>query len=259
MTSPATVTTDQLKDRYRQVMDTVARAATKSGRHPNQVHVVAVTKYASPDQIRSIIDLGHMDLGESRVQQLQQRAPQMQEYLSRQRGLGGADRGDEINPPDKIRWHMIGTLQRNKAKHVLPLVQLVHSVDSLRLAEEIHAVAAKQDICVDVLLQVNISGEESKNGVAPPAAIHLIDQMDTMVHLRPRGIMTMAPLTDDQELVRSVFRRCRELFEEIKTTGVGGRDFNLLSMGMSSDYEIAVEEGANIVRVGRAIFGDQEG
>ncbi len=251
-----------LRERYQAVRQRIADAAIRAGRKPERVHLVAVTKYASPDQIRSLIDLGHIDLGESRVQQLTQRAPLMHEYLQRQRALGGADRGDGVSPPEKIRWHMIGSLQRNKVKAVLPHVQLVHSVDSLRLAEEIHAVAAKLDICVDVLLQVNISGETSKSGVASPAALHLIDQMDTMVHLRPRGLMTMAPKLegrDESGAVRSVFSRCRECFEEIRSQGVGGKDFNVLSMGMTDDFDIAVEEGANVIRVGRAIFGDQEG
>lgn len=245
-----------LRQRYDEVMTRVAEAAVRSGRKPESVYVVAVTKYAAPDQIRALIDFGHSDLGESRVQQLVQRSPQMQEYLNRQKSLGGHDRGEGVQLPDKIRWHMIGQLQRNKVKQVLPVVQLVHSVDSLRLAEEIHAIAAKQDLTVDVLLQINVSGETSKGGVAAPAARHLVDQIDSMVHLRPRGLMTMAPLTDNSEEVRTVFRRAREVFEEIAATDVCGDAFNILSMGMSNDYEIAIEEGANLVRIGRSIFGE---
>ncbi len=245
----------QVKDNFLSVKDRIAQAAARAERKAEDVHLVAVTKYAMPDQIRALIDLGHADFGESRMQQITQRVPQMNEYLERQHALGGADRGDAVTLPDKLRWHMVGHMQRNKCKQVLPLVDLVHSVDSLRLCEEIHAYAAKHDVVVDVLLQINITGETTKSGVASPAAVHMVDQMDTMVHLRPRGLMTMAEHSDNPETARSTFRRLRELFIEIANSGVTGSDFNLLSMGMSNDFEIAVEEGSNVVRVGSAIFG----
>lgn len=239
-------------------MDRIAAAAVRSGRQPGDVICVAVTKTASPDQIRQLVELGHRDLGENRVQQLVQRAAQLDEYLSRRRTMAGVMPRPDAAAPPEVRWHMIGHLQRNKVKPVLPLAKLIHSVDSLRLAEEIHAAGAKFDHPIDVLLQVNTSGEESKFGIAPPAALHMAEQLDTMMNLRLRGIMTIAPATDNPETVRPVFARTAEIFHEIKTAGFGGQHFNILSMGMTDDFEVAIEEGANVVRIGRALFGEPE-
>jgi pyridoxal phosphate enzyme (YggS family) len=155
-----------------------------------------------------------------------------------------------------VRWHMIGHLQRNKAKKVLEVCRLIHSVDSLRLAEEVQAAAIKLEKTVDVLLQVNTSGERSKGGCAVAAAVHLAEQMDTMVQVRLRGLMTMARYSENPEDSRPAFARCRELFYEIRDSGYAGRNFNILSMGMTGDFEVAIQEGANLVRVGSAIFGE---
>lgn len=156
------------------------------------------------------------------------------------------------------RWHMIGHLQRNKVKKCLEVTRLVHSVDSLRLIEEIHNWAFKKDREVDVLLQVNCSGEAQKDGCAPAAAAHLAETIDSMVHLRLRGLMTMAPLSDDPEHARPAFELCREIYEDIRREGIGADRCNLLSMGMSGDFEIGIECGANVVRIGSAIFGERE-
>ena len=153
---------------------------------------------------------------------------------------------------------MIGHIQRNKVRKVVNVARLIHSVDSLRLAEEIQLVAARRDDPVEVLLQVNTSGERTKSGVAPAAAAHLLEQIDTMLSIRPRGLMCMAPLVEDPELVRPVFERCCELFEEISKSGIGGDRFDILSMGMSNDFEVAIECGANVVRVGTAIVGQPQ-
>jgi PLP dependent protein len=155
-----------------------------------------------------------------------------------------------------VRWHMIGHLQRNKVRKALGLSRLIHSVDSLRLAEEIQAGASRLTDPVEALIQVNVSGEKSKFGIAPAATRHLIDQMDTMLSIRVRGLMCMAPLTSEAAQSRIVFDRGRELFEEIRKLGVAGDRFDILSMGMSHDFEAAIECGANMVRVGSAIFGD---
>jgi pyridoxal phosphate enzyme (YggS family) len=151
---------------------------------------------------------------------------------------------------------MIGHLQRNKARKAIEFCRLIHSVDSLRLAEEIQQVAVKREQPVEVLVQVNCSGEESKFGCPVPAAVHLAEQIDTMLYVRVRGLMTMAPYSTNPEDSRETFVRCRELFEEVKKTGVGEGKFNILSMGMSGDFEVAISEGANLVRVGSAIFGE---
>ncbi len=257
MPASNTATPAKLREAYRAVQDNIAEAATRSGRQPEDVVLVAVTKYAAMDQVRQLADLGHMDFGESQAQQLQQRVPQLEEYLGRRKTLGNASSKNDT-PPDRVRWHMIGHLQRNKVKQTVPLVQLVHSVDSLRLAEELHGYGAKHDLDIDVLLQVNISGEATKTGIVPPAIIHLLEQIDSMMHLRCRGLMTMAPHHDNPEDCRPVFRQLRELFEDCKACEWTTDHFNVLSMGMTHDYEVAIEEGANVVRVGRALFGDAE-
>ena len=165
---------------------------------------------------------------------------------------GGARAG--LNPDHPAQWHMIGHLQRNKARKVVDSVRLVHSVDSLRLAEELQGVLRKTDRRLDVLLQVNVSAEPSKHGCLSPAVPAMVEQIETMYSLRLRGMMTIAPYSADPEDSRLHFARCRELFEEVRESGAGEGAFNLLSMGMSGDFEVAIEEGANIVRVGSAIF-----
>jgi pyridoxal phosphate enzyme (YggS family) len=154
---------------------------------------------------------------------------------------------------------MIGHLQRNKAKKVLEICRLIHSVDSLRLAEEIQALTVKREQPIDVLLQVNISGEERKSGCVPAAAIHLAEQIDTMVNVRLRGLMTMGPNSPKPEDARWSFARCRDLFHEICDAGIAAGHFNILSMGMSGDFEVAIEEGSNLVRIGSSIFGEPTG
>jgi pyridoxal phosphate enzyme (YggS family) len=254
----AAATPTTLKDRYRQVKDRIAAAARRAGRSPESIVLVAVTKYATIDQVRELIDLGQTDFGENQVQNLLQRAAQIDEFLQRRRQLGA-----KVGPasargaaPAQVRWHMIGHMQRNKVRKALPVVRLIHSVDSLRLAEEIQQAATKLDDPVEVLVQVNAFGESSKFGIAPAAARHLIDQIDTMLALRARGLMVMAPLTDDAESLRTVFGRTRELFDDIRRSGAGGERFDILSLGMSNDFEVAIECGANMVRVGSAIFGN---
>ena len=149
---------------------------------------------------------------------------------------------------------MIGHLQRNKVRHVLPITCLIHTVDTLRLAEEINISAAKQNLCPKVLLQVNTSKEPQKYGVPVGAATHLAEQIETLPNLQLVGLMTMAPLTHNKSVVRACFVRARELFIEMRGEKIVGNHFTELSMGMSSDYEIAVEEGATILRIGSAIF-----
>jgi len=244
---------NQLKERYEQLNERIVAAAERSGRSAAEIITVAVTKQASPSQIRQLVEMGHVDLGESRVQQLQQRVATLEEFVSRHHMLSG-DKPTAM--PEKVRWHMIGHLQRNKVKAVLPLVKLVHSVDSLRLAEEIQTQAAKMDREVEVLLQVNTAGESQKFGLAPPAVPHVVEQIMTMLHVKVRGLMVMAPQSDDPEDARAVFTRTAELFNDMKIEGRFGRDFNILSMGMSDDFEVAIECGANVLRIGRALFGE---
>lgn len=247
-----------LEGRYAEVRRRVDEAARHAGRRPDEIMIVAVTKFAEVDQIRTLINLGHRDFGENKVQNLVQRAPMIEEYMERRRRLSHAVPPASRRPEreEVVRWHMIGHLQRNKAKKAVELCRLIHSVDSLRLAEEIQAAATKREEPVDVLIQVNCSGEKAKYGCPPPAARYLAEQIDTMVTVRVRGVMTMAPLSDNPEDSRDTFGRCREVFEEVRKTGVGDGKFNILSMGMSADFEVGIAEGANVVRIGSAIFGE---
>ena len=254
-TSPDTRT---LRERYDEVRARIAAAADKSGRRASDIVLVAVTKYASIEDIRELVGLGHADLGENRVQQLVQRAAIIEEFNGRR-----SERGAKVAP---VRWHMIGSLQRNKVKQAVDTVRLIHSVDSLRLAEELQEYAEERGSApggdkygpVDVLVEVNVAGERSKHGCAPAAARHLVDMIDTMVALRPRGIMCMAPNTGSVDDARRTFTRCKEIFDEIRAIGSGGERFDILSMGMSGDYEVAIECGSNMVRVGSAIFGEPQ-
>lgn len=247
-----------LETRYKDVLDRVDRAARRSGRTGADVMVVAVSKYAGLDEIRELLRLGHEDFGESRALQLEQRAALVDEMLARRHAMPEvSDRqGLPIAFPDKVRWHMIGHLQRNKVKKVAPVARLIHTIDSLRLVEELQAFAVRRDTDIDVLVQVNCSGEPQKYG-CPVAACHaLCEQIDLTGNLRIRGLMTMAAHTEDTDEIRGTFTRCAEIFDEIKTDGMGDGRFNILSMGMSNDFEIAIECGANVVRVGSAIFGN---
>src|SRR3954467_1294609 len=239
----------QLAEKLDELKDRIAAACAKAKRDPAEVTLIAVTKTAAPEQIRELLQLGVGDLGESRVQQLTQRAMQLNEFHSRR-----VQHGDEGVAP-KLRWHMIGHLQRNKVKQLLPVVSLIHSIDSLRLAEELDAQAAKIERRVPVLMQVNASEEPQKYGVAVGAAVHLAEQIDSMPNLQMLGLMTMAPLEAKESVVRHCFARTREIFEEMKWQKIGATSLKHLSMGMSDDFEAAIAEGATIVRIGTLLFG----
>ncbi len=207
---------------------------------------MVVTKSADISDIEQVIRLGLTDLGENRAQQLKKVAVQVEEFLNQQK--------DDQKMPKSVHWHMIGHLQRNKVRQVLPIVSLVHSVDTLRLAEEISSTASKLNIMAQILMQVNSSMEPQKYGVPIAAATHLAEQIETLPNLKLVGLMTMAPLTHNENVIRDCFVRTRELFIEMKGEKIVGPHFTELSMGMSSDYQIAIQEGATILRIGSAIF-----
>jgi pyridoxal phosphate enzyme (YggS family) len=239
-----------LRERYDLVRTRVAEAAVRSGRTPDQVLLVVVSKSASLEQIHELIQLGCRDFGENRVQQLVQRAATIGEWVGRPREI------DPKSPqPPMVRWHMIGSLQRNKARKCMEVARLIHGVDSLRLAEELQAAAVRRETPMEVLVEVNVSGEASKKGIAPPAVRHMLDQMDTMMNLKVRGLMCMGPLDGGLDAARRTFERCREIYQECRRSGAGGDRFDILSMGMSGDFEVAIECGANLVRVGSAVIG----
>ena len=222
-----------LAGRVAEVRERIERAKERGGRG-GEVTLVAVTKTHPADVVRAAIQAGISDVGENRVQELEQK-------------VGEVGRG-------AVRWHLIGHLQRNKVKTALPLFDLLHSLDSLRLAQALSDAAVKAGATVRALVEVNAVGEETKGGVPAAEAIDVAGRMAELPGLELRGMMTMAPFTDDEAVIRRAFRTTRELCEDAGrwVTGFAGRE---LSMGMSNDFEIAVEEGATLVRVGSSIFG----
>ena len=217
-----------------EVRDRIADAARRSGRTPDAVRRVAVTKTVPAETIRILLAAGQEDIGENRAQQLRDRAAELADA--------------------PVRWHMIGRLQRNKVKYVVPACAMIHSVDSVRLAEEISKRAQAAGMRATCLVEVNASGEEAKGGVAPAEAPNLAREIAALPGVDLVGLMTMAPLVDDPETVRPVFAALRECIERVNRTADLPAALTELSMGMTQDYETAIEEGATIVRVGTALF-----
>lgn len=236
----------KISERIKRVKETINSACVRLARDPAEITLVVVTKSATIEAIKEVVSLDLVDLGENRVQQLRKVSAQVADFLSQ------SDRGSTL--PKTVNWHMIGHLQRNKVQQVLGIASLIHSVDTLRLAEEINSVAAKLNTCPRVLLQVNTSQEPQKYGVPVGAATHLAEQIETLANIKLVGLMTMAPLTHNKDLIRACFVRAKELFVEMRGEKIVGPQFTQLSMGMSSDYEIAIEEGATILRIGSALF-----
>ncbi len=242
--SPAAPAEGRIGERIKRVQASIAQACAKAGRDPCELKLVIVTKSATIEEIRQVLEMGFQDLGENHVQQLRKVWAQMAEPCNQ----------GQWPSLERVRWHMIGHLQRNKVRHVLSRVSLIHSVDTLRLAEEINNDAARLGIKSHVLLQVNTSNEPQKYGVPVGAATHLAEQIETLPHVELDGLMTMAPLTLNKDIVRECFARAHELFAEMRGEKIVGPHFTEISMGMSSDYEVAIEEGATILRIGSAVF-----
>lgn len=221
-----------IAERYGAVRRAVSDAADAAGRHPDDVRVVAVTKHVGIPQVQQAIAAGCIDFGENRVQ----------EFLGKH-GLF----------PD-VRWHFIGTLQSNKVKDVVGRAYLIHSVDSLELLQRIDRVAETKGVVQPVLLQVNVSGEASKHGMEPEEAGETLRASLELPGVDVRGLMTMAPFARPED-VRWVFRATAELFASLAAMRFNGIELSELSMGMTNDYRVAIEEGATIIRVGTAIFG----
>jgi pyridoxal phosphate enzyme (YggS family) len=237
-------TRKKMESNLAQIRERIALACQKARRKASAVRVVAVTKSADVEALKIAVDLGLTDLGESRSVQLGERAEELAAWLQRRRN----------GSPVQVNWHMVGHLQRNKVRAVLPVVSCVHSVDSLRLAEEINLRGEKLSRVTDIFLQVNCSEEPQKSGCAVGAAQHLAGLVCTLKNVRLVGLMTMGPLSENPEDARPAFVRLRELFEDIRHDGVGGDAFRELSMGMSHDFDVAVEEGATVLRIGSALF-----
>lgn|SRR3989338_1007498 len=224
--------------RVRQEIGSVCKTI---GRNPDEVVLIGVTKYAEPPKIQEAIDAGLEHIAENRVQEGKRKFP-----VLKQASL-------------KLTRHLIGHLQTNKAKQAMELFDLIQSVDSVKLAKEIDRQAAGLNKKMDVLLQVNTSGEEQKFGVAPAGFNELLDAVKSLNNLNVLGLMTMAPFTEDETVIRDCFKKLKEIFEQVKKSQQAANiQMRWLSMGMSSDFKIAIEEGANMVRIGTAIFKEKE-
>lgn len=231
MTTDSCVAT--IRDNLARVRQQIAESAAKAGRSAEDITLVAVTKYAELEWVRALLTLGIFALGESRPQQLVDRAIQL---------------------PGEIAWHLIGHLQRNKVRPVIPLTSMIHSVDSIRLLDRVDRMASEIGISPRVLLEVNVSGEAVKDGFTADELLDAPEVLANLKHVRISGLMTMAPFAEDPELTRPVFQRLRELQVELHATLAGVHELSELSMGMSRDFHIAVEEGATLVRIGHTLY-----
>lgn len=218
----------------RMIRERIAAAATRAGRDPGGIQLMAVSKTVPPERIREAVEAGITLFGENYVQEAREKIPAIGHNIS---------------------WHMIGHLQTNKVKYVINLFDWIHSVDRLELARELDKRAGQNNRRLNILMEVNVSGEESKNGVEAALALELIRQVSDLPNLNVRGLMTMPPYSDNPETSRPYFQALCTLRDEINTAAIPGIRMDELSMGMTDDFEVAIEEGATIIRVGRAIFG----
>lgn len=229
----------QLQDNLEAVKAAIQQAAAKSLRKPEAITLIAVSKTRSADEVRALHELGVSDFGENRVQEA---APKI----------------DALADLD-LDWHLIGSLQTNKVRQIFSKVQLIHSLDRWSLVKELERCALRFGVPARCLLQVNIAGETSKSGLAPVEVDEFVQTVAAdYPHVQIRGLMTMAPLVDNSEEVRPYFRQMKSLFDELAVKNDAGYRMEHLSMGMSGDFQVAIEEGASMVRVGTAIFGRRE-
>jgi hypothetical protein len=227
---------DEIKTNILNIRERIVTAATRAGRDSGTIQLMAVSKTVEPDRIRQALDAGITLLGENYVQEAREKIP-------------------AVGRP--AVWHMIGHLQTNKVKYVVNLFDWIHSVDRLELARELDKRAGQNNRKLNALIEVNVSGEASKNGAVPQQVLELVRQISILPNLSVRGLMTMPPYSNDPENSRPYFIALRRLRDEIVSAAVPGISMTELSMGMTDDFEVAIEEGATIIRVGRAIFGDR--
>ena len=225
-----------LSNNLQDVQERIRQAAIRAGRNPHDIELIAVSKTKPVEMISQIYDLGIREFGENKVQEIQAKSQVL---------------------PNDINWHMIGHLQRNKVKSVLPKTVLIHSVDSLRLAKAISDEAVKLNMTANILLEINVAGEESKYGFTMDEAYDRLIEIAALPNIMVKGLMTSAPYTDNPEDNREYFRQLRELCVDLKNKNIDNTSIDFLSMGMTGDYEVAIEEGATHVRVGTAIFGER--
>ena len=225
-----------IKENLAKIEANIQAACERSGRKREDVTLIVVSKTQSVGTIQKAYDASVRVFGENRVQELNEKYPLL---------------------PDDIKWHMIGHLQTNKVKPLIGKVELIHSVDSLRLAETINKEAAKQDVVVDVLIEVNVANEDSKFGFLLDEVTSFIKMVAKMSHIRVCGLMTIAPFVDNPEENRQIFKALRKLLVDINDKNIDNIAMGVLSMGMTNDYEVAIEEGATMVRIGTAVFGER--
>lgn len=225
-----------IADNLKKVEQSICAACERAGRRREDVTLIAVSKTKPVEMIRAAMAEGICHFGENKVQEI-------------------IDKTAVISEP--LCWHMIGHLQRNKVKYLVDKVCLIHSVDSVRLAEQIHKEAEKKQTVCDILLEVNIAGEESKFGLHPDEVVETVKQIARLSHVRVRGLMTVAPFVENPEENRIHFQNMKKLMVDIKQQNIDNVSMEILSMGMTGDYEIAIEEGATMVRVGTGIFGER--
>lgn len=225
-----------VKENLIKVRENIAKACERAGRDPGEVTLISVSKTKPIPMLEEAYAGGSRDFGENKVQEINDKYPQL---------------------PDDIRWHMIGHLQRNKVKYIIDKAALIHSVDSLRLAQEISSQAEKKQVDVDILVEVNIAGEESKFGIPREETLQLVEEISHLPHIHVKGLMTIAPFVADPEDNRKYFREIRKLSVDIAEKNIDNVSMSVLSMGMTGDYMVAIEEGATMVRVGTGIFGER--
>lgn len=225
-----------IAENLKRISDRICSTAERAGREAGSVRLVAVSKTQSSEAVKAALEAGQQVFGENYVQ----------EFLEKSRNL-----------PENVEWHFIGSLQSNKVKYIAGLTSLIHSVDRLSLAREIDRQWEKIGKRCDILLQVNISGEATKSGTTSEDLLQLAQQLSLLPHVRVRGLMTMPPFFDEPERARPYFRELKRLSEELAAKKIPGITMEELSMGMSGDFEVAIEEGATLVRVGSAIFGER--
>lgn len=216
------------------VKDNIAAACNKAGRRPDDITLIAVSKTKPVEQILEAYEHGQRDFGENRVQEL-------------------LDKYDKL--PGDIRWHLIGHLQTNKVKYIVDKVVLIHSVDSVKLAGQINAEAAKHNKIMDVLLEINVAAEESKFGFSMAETENAIVEISRMPHICVKGFMTVAPFVENSEEVRIYFKELHQFYVDMKCKSIDNISMSVLSMGMTGDYSVAIEEGSTMIRVGTGIFG----
>lgn len=249
---------EYIKDNIAQILKRVGDAAVRSGRAPNDVTTIAVTKTVEPERILKSIECGLLNLGENKVQELCDKFDLVRDTGGRFSCIVSNETREPspcIASPCFPAWHLIGHLQTNKVKYIIDKVKMIHSVDRIELAEEIQKRAERAGKIMEVLLQVNIAEEESKFGMKKEMVYDFLKKVCKYSNMKVKGLMTIAPLAENPEDVRWVFKELGKLHIDITRENIDNIDMDYLSMGMSNDFEVAIEEGSNMVRIGTAIFG----